>query len=118
LIADDDPQVALFVRRVLEQDGYAVDVVADGAKALESASGASYALLVLDVLMPHKTGVEIVQDLRGRGENVPAVLMSSFSEEELRNGFRGLSQVAFLPKPFGLSELRRAVGKVLGRVPS
>jgi len=117
LVADDDPQVGLLVRKVLTQDGYAVDVYPDGGSALEAAERGGYALLVLDVLMPHKTGIEIVQELRGKADPVPVVLISSFSGEEVAAAIQGMSQVAFLQKPFTLADLRQAVAKVLGRVP-
>jgi len=85
LVADDEPQIGALLREALAPSGYAADVVQDGESAARKLEEHPYALLVSDVMMPHKSGVELVRELRGRGQGIPIVLMSSFlSDETLR----------------------------------
>ncbi len=111
LVADDEPQIGALVREVLRREGYAADVVTDGGEAARRLAEGDYALAIFDVLMPHKTGVELTLDLRAAGRKTPVVLMSSFLSEEVLSACAGLDHLAFLQKPFGLGDLRLAIGR-------
>ncbi len=67
LIVEDDRKVARFLRRALEEEGYAVDTVADGIEGAVRARVEDYDLLVLDVMLPGKSGFEITRGPEGRG---------------------------------------------------
>ena len=118
LVADDEPQIANLVKQALHLDGHFVTTCGDGAEALKALSGAKYSVLVLDILMPRKTGVQALLELRGAGDDIPVVLMSSFISDEARAACAGLERVAFLQKPFGLDELRDTLRSVTSAVPS
>ena len=118
LVADDELQIGSLLREALAPSGYAADVVQDGAAAARKLAEQDYALLISDVMMPHKTGVELVRELRGRGDGTPTVLMSSFLSEETLRACRQLPHIAFLQKPFSLTDLRGAIDRAVSRVRS
>jgi DNA-binding NtrC family response regulator len=109
LVADDEVQIGSLLRDALAHHGYVTDIVADGESAARRLAEQDYALLVTDVLMPIRTGVELVRDLRAKGKETPVVLMSSFLSEEVLVACSKMEHIAFLQKPFSLSDLRRAV---------
>jgi DNA-binding response OmpR family regulator len=109
LVADDEAQIGSLLRDALAQHGYVSDVVGDGAGASRKLAEQDYALVITDVLMPIKTGVEIVRELRAAGKETPVVLMSSFLSEEILVACSKLEHLSFLQKPFSLADLRRAV---------
>lgn len=113
LVADDEPQIGSLLRDALAPSGYAADVVQDGEAAARKLAERDYALLVSDVMMPHKSGVELVRELRSRGQGIPIILMSSFLSDETLRACSTLERIAFLQKPFSLSELRRAIGRLV-----
>ncbi len=116
LVADDEPQIGSLLRDALAQYGYSADVVTDGEAAARKLVEQSYSLLVSDVMMPPKTGVELVRELRGRGSELPIVLMSSFLSDEALQACSKLSHIAFLQKPFSLQDLRRAIERAISPI--
>ena len=111
LVADDEPQIGSLVREALAQQGYVSDVVVDGDQASRKLAEGDYSLVVSDVMMPFKTGVELVLELRARGRMIPVVLMSSYLSEEILVSCRAVEHLAFLQKPFALSDLRHAIDR-------
>ena len=111
LVADDEPQIGALLRDALAQQGYEADVVTDGDAASRRLAGGEYAFLVSDVLMPRKTGVELVHEIRARGQTLPVILMSSHLSEEILASCKAVERIAFLQKPFALSDLRHAIDR-------
>ncbi len=110
LVVDDEESVRLSVARVLRKFGYEVVTACDGAEALAVVCGEDpVELILMDVTMPVMDGSVAARELRGRGVQIPIVLMSGYAEEELVN--RGvLAHVdGFVKKPFEVSELVAAV---------
>lgn len=118
LVADDEPQIGALLHDVLVQQGYQTDVVTDGEAAARKLGEGAYALLVSDVLMPHKTGVELVHEIRARGLTLPVILMSSHLSEEVLVSCSAVERIAFLQKPFALSDLRHAIDRAAAPVRS
>ena len=113
IVADDELQICTLIRETLTQMGHYVEICRDGEAALKKFDdGSRFGLLVLDVVMPLKTGPEVIQELRGRGEGVPILLMSSFLSDEVLEACAGYDRLAFLQKPFSLADFRAAVEKV------
>lgn len=113
IVADDELQICTLVRETLSQLGHYVEICRDGEAALRKfEEEGRFGLLILDVVMPLKTGVEVIQELRGRGEGVPIVLMTSFLSEEVLSSCSGYDRVAFLQKPFSLADFRATVERV------
>ncbi len=112
LVADDDEATGRLVREALALEGYQAEMCRDGREALgRLLEGPPVDLVVLDVVMPGLTGVEVLRGLRARGREVPAVVMSSFLSPEVRRACRSLGPVGLLEKPFGVGELFRAVAE-------
>lgn len=116
LLAEDDPDVQNLVRYVLEAEGYAVEVCADGEAALQRCLAEPPDLLVLDVMMPRLTGFEVLARLRGGGiGELPVLVLSARgSEADIVTGF-DLGVADYVTKPFMLGELRARVRTLLAR---
>src|SRR2546423_13659244 len=77
LLVEDEIKMARAVRRGLEQEGYAVDVVADGGDALFQATENDYDAVVLDVMLPGMDGFEVCRTLRGNGRWAPVLMLTA-----------------------------------------
>ena len=116
LVADDQTLICNVVQAALTEDGHKVEVVRDGAEVLKTYAPERFTLLVLDIMMPQKTGIEIVRELRNRNDTVPIILMSGHMTEEVAKATEGIANLVLLAKPFGLEELRAAVERVAGKI--
>ena len=115
LIVEDDKKVASFLERGFREEGYAVDTAHDGDDGLLKAHVYDYDLLLLDVMLPGRTGLEIVRTLRGEQSTVPILLLTARDSTE--DVVRGLNLGAddYLTKPFSLDELIARVRALLRR---
>jgi DNA-binding response OmpR family regulator len=115
LVVEDDLHMASLVARVLRESGYAVDIVGDGAAAVQRGSSVEYDLVVLDILLPGLDGFAVCRRLRSIGSAVPILMLSARSE--IADRVRGLELGAddYLPKPFAIGELRARVGSLMRR---
>jgi DNA-binding response OmpR family regulator len=115
LIVEDDKKVASFLQKGLREEGYAVDVSHDGADGLLKARVHEYDLLLLDVMLPERSGLEIVRELRA-GECTTPILMLT-ARDDRRDIVLGLDAGAddYVTKPFGLDELLARVRALLRR---
>ena len=106
---EDEPAVADAVRRSLVTDGHAVDVVTDGAEALEWANAYPYELVMLDVVLPGLDGFAVCAALRERGFNTPILMLTALDgvSERVEGLDRGADD--YLAKPFAMAELRARV---------
>ena len=111
LVVDDEPQICSLLREVLTIDGHIALTARNGGEALKALDDGKYSLLIMDLMMPVKSGLEVLQDLRKRGEEIPVLLISSHFPDEVRRTCAGLSRVSLLEKPFSLSELRKHVSR-------
>ena len=100
LIADDEPEMASVLEALLHRENYAVDVVHDGQDALDYGLADNYDCLVLDIMMPKKDGIQVLQALRARNVSTPVLLLTAKGQVEDR--IAGLDSGAddYLPKPF------------------
>lgn len=118
LIAEDDAAIAAGVAAALRRSGHAVDLVEDGSRADLALHDTSYDLLVLDLGLPRLDGDHVLQRLRGRGGEIPVLVITA--REGLRERVRVLDLGAddYLVKPFALDEFQARVRALLRRVTS
>ena len=115
LVADDDEDVLLLIRMVLERDGHEVIVTRDGAEALAAGLERRPDLAVLDVAMPELDGLEVLRRLRADANmtNMPVVLLSArVQEDDVRRGYDSGANV-YVQKPFSPRELSEQVSELL-----
>jgi DNA-binding response OmpR family regulator len=105
LVVEDEAKVASFVRKGLEEQGFAVEVSLHGDEAYELARTRPYDAIVLDIMLPGRDGLSILANLRAQSHSVPVLLLTARSELDER--VRGLNLGAddYLTKPFFLDEL-------------
>jgi DNA-binding response OmpR family regulator len=115
LVVEDEKKVARFLKKGLREEGYSVDVSHDGIDGLLKAHVHDYDLLVLDVMLPGKSGLEVVRDLRSRESSVPVLLLTARGDQD--DIVLGLDAGAddYLTKPFGFDELLARVRALLRR---
>jgi DNA-binding response OmpR family regulator len=115
LVVEDDKKVASFLERGLREDGYSVDVAHEGAEGSLKAHVHDYDLLILDVMLPGKTGFEILSELRRRKSSVPVLLLTARDASE--DIVRGLDAGAddYLTKPFSFEVLSARVRALVRR---
>jgi len=115
LVIEDEAKVASFIRRALEEEGYAVDACADGAKGLELASAGCYDLVILDLMLPGLPGIEVLRTLRKDQVSVPVLILTA--QSQVNQKVKGLDAGAddYLTKPFAIEELLARVRVLLRR---
>ena len=113
LLVDDDPQVVESVQAALEALGYKVLVARDGNEGLMRAERDAPDLVVLDMMMPRRSGLAVLERLRSVAQSGPQVIMVSANAEERHRDFAASHGVAaFLKKPFEIPELLDLVRKL------
>lgn len=117
LIVEDDPHIREGLADALTMCGYAVESAADGNVGWELMQGKSFDLMILDIVLPHKNGIELLQGLRGKGLSTPVIMLTAKGEEE--DKVRCLKGGAddYVVKPFSFPELLARIGSVLRRAP-
>jgi len=105
LIVEDHPSVSNYVRRALQEQGYAVDLARTGPEALDWASVVEYDVIVLDIMLPEMDGITVCRRLRSQGH--PAAILMLTARDSVDDRVIGLDAGAddYLVKPFVLKEL-------------
>ena len=113
LLAEDERSLSRAVTALLERNHYAVDVVYDGAEALDYLEGGNYDALILDIMMPKVDGLEVLRRLRERGNAIPVLMLTAKGEVE--DKVLGLDEGAddYVAKPFGMMELMARIRAAL-----
>lgn len=115
LYAEDEPAMSEAVTDILTYHNFTVDAVFDGEEALAYAEAQHYDGMILDIMMPKKSGLEVLQILRQKGCKTPILLLTAKTEVEDR--ILGLDMGAddYLPKPFAMGELVARIRAMLRR---
>lgn len=105
LVVEDQPNVLNYLKRALEEQGYAVDVARTGQEALDWAEVVQYDLIVLDIMLPEVNGITVCRRLRSQGH--PAAILMLTARDTVDDRVTGLDAGAddYLVKPFELKEL-------------
>lgn len=115
LLVEDDPMIGASVQKGLRQDGFAVDWVRDGHAAELAVAYESYALILLDLGLPKKDGLDVLATLRQRGNTTPVLVLTA--RDAVADRVKGLDSGAddYLAKPFDLDELAARIRALLRR---
>jgi len=117
LVADDEPNIVISLEYLLKREGYTVVIARDGQEAVDAIARELPDLVLLDVMMPKKTGFEVCQEVRGL-EAVQAtkilMLTAKGRDTDVAKGM-ALGADAYMTKPFATKELVQKVAQMLGR---
>jgi two-component system OmpR family response regulator len=115
LLVEDDPTIADFVARGLREAGFAVDHAPDGDAGLTAALEQSYDVAIVDVMLPRRDGLSLIEELRRRGTTTPVLILSA--RREIDDRVRGLQTGGddYLTKPFAFAELLARVQALVRR---
>jgi two-component system KDP operon response regulator KdpE len=113
LVVDDEPSVADALRVILEDEGFAVVVAANGRDAIEEARRAPFSVTVTDLRLPDMDGLEIIGTFRAGGLGGAAILITSHGTPEVFARAGDLGVVGVIAKPFMPSEILRLIAAAL-----
>ena len=115
LLVEDDASIADFVIRGLREAGFAVDHAADGDAGLEAAIGGPYDVAIVDLMLPKRDGLSLIEELRRRGVTTPVLILSA--RRSVDDRVRGLQTGGddYLTKPFAFAELLARVQALVRR---
>jgi DNA-binding response OmpR family regulator len=109
LVADDSETILLLLRTRLEMEGYEVVTASDGQQVIDTIAGGDSAqrpdLILLDAMMPGKSGIDALQELRGSGVQTPVLIVSAYSEQEVLGDTARLGADGLVAKPIDFDEL-------------
>ena len=115
LVVEDDRKVADFIQRGLAQEGYAVDVLYEGTVAGEQASAIDYDAVILDVMLPGRSGFQVLRDVRARKPSLPVLILTAKASIEERVAGLNAGADDYMAKPFALAELSARLRAILRR---
>jgi two-component system OmpR family response regulator len=115
LLVEDDASIADFVSRGLRESGFAVDHAADGDAGLEAAVSGGHDVAIIDLMLPKRDGLSLIDELRRRGVSIPVLILSA--RRSVDDRVRGLQAGGddYLTKPFAFSELVARVQALVRR---
>jgi two-component system copper resistance phosphate regulon response regulator CusR len=115
LVIEDDPTVGQFVKRGLEEQRWGVDLVGDGEEGERLASSDSYDLVILDMRLPGKPGLQVLHSLRARGIVVPVLVLTAQDAVDAKVQTLRAGADDYVTKPFAFEELLARVEAVSRR---
>ncbi len=115
LVVEDEHKIANSIKKALEHEKYAVDVVYDGKEGLDLALSEEYDCIILDVLLPHMNGIDICKNIRQEKIHTPIIMLTA--KGQVTDKIQGLDSGAddYLVKPFALNELFARIRALLRR---
>jgi len=116
LVIDDEPPMLLGLRDNLELEGYEVLTATDGEQGLHKALTLRPDLVILDLMLPRKSGLEVCRDLRARASSTPVIMLTARSQETDKVLGLELGADDYITKPFSIAELLARVRAVMRRV--
>jgi len=117
LVADDEPNIVISLEYLLKREGYAVTIARDGQEALDAIARDQPDLLLLDVMMPKKTGFEVCQEIRLNEalQHIKILMLTAKGRDtDVAKGM-ALGADTYMTKPFSIRDLVQKVAEMLGR---
>ncbi len=115
LVVEDDTRIASFIRRGLREERYVVDVAPDGEQGLFLAQTNDYDLIILDLMLPKRSGLEVLRTLRAESVTIPVLVLTAKRKAEEKVAGLDTGADDYLSKPFDFDELLARVRALLRR---
>ena len=115
LVVEDEKKVASFIQSALEQEGYAVDVLPDGDDAGTQAAIIEYDCVVLDLMLPGRSGFQVLRDIRAKKPQLPVIILSAQASPDERVAGLNAGADDYMAKPFVVAELSARIRALLRR---
>jgi len=115
LVVEDEKKVASFIKRGLQQEGYAVDAVHDGIEAVRNAEVFDYDLIILDLMLPKMPGLDALRNIRSKRPKLPVLVLTAKGATEDRVAGLDAGADDYLIKPFAFAELSARIRALLRR---
>lgn len=115
LLIEDDQKIAAYIAKGFRESGDVVDIQSDGRDGLAMALDGDYDLLIIDVMLPGRDGLSVIEEMRARGLSTPVIILSA--KKSVEDRVRGLETGSddYLTKPFSFTELQARVQALLRR---
>lgn len=116
LLIEDEPNIIEAIRFILSRDGWRVDVHSDGRTALEAVASRAPDLIILDVMLPNRSGYDILNDLRAQDgtRETPVLMLTARGQKKDRELAERLGASRFMTKPFSNVEILDTVRELAG----
>lgn len=116
LLIEDEPNIIEAIRFILSRDGWRVDIHSDGSTAIDAVLKRKPDLVILDVMLPNRSGYDILNDLRGNADtcNVPVLMLTARGQKKDRELAERLGANRFMTKPFSNGEILSTVRELAG----
>jgi len=116
LIVEDEPKVASFVKRGLEENGFSCEIALDGLMGKRMFEAGDYDLLILDINLPYMNGIELCKEIRSINQKIPVIMLTAMgtTEDKLAGFDSGTDD--YLVKPFEFRELLARIRSLLKRI--
>lgn len=117
LLVEDEEALQMIVGDRLRKDGYLVQCASDGEAGLRKATSQIFDLVILDIMLPRRHGIDLCRDIRGMGLTTPVLMLTARREAEDMAAAFSAGADAYMTKPFDMLELSARVEALLRRVP-
>jgi len=115
LLVEDEQQISKLVKATLEAEGFLVDVAEDGERGAALGQSKDYDLIILDINLPKRSGVEVCQEIRAARKKTPIIVLSVKSETAIKVKMLDSGADDYVPKPFCVNELKARVRALMRR---
>ena len=116
LVVDDEPHVRRLLRQSMEHNGYLVEEASDGQQAIKSIDEHDYSLIIADIVMPERDGLEVIMHARRRQPASKIIAISSPGNQLYLTSAQGLGASRVFAKPFKLAEINEAAVELLAQL--
>ena len=114
LIVEDEDTLCASLQRVLQKEGYVVDIAASAEDALKILEGRTYEVIICDIILPGISGIELLQQYRQRNPGQKVVIMTAYASMDTAKQALAAGASEFVLKPLTHDELKAVVRRVLG----
>jgi DNA-binding response OmpR family regulator len=115
LIVDDDRAICDYMQTLLERDGYQVKTLSDPTRVVAELKARDYHLVILDLMMPKRDGIEVLRDIRKQDKDIAVVIFTGYPNLDTAVASMKLDVVDYIKKPFNVDEFRAVIARVMRR---